>query len=85
MTKPTEIRRLAIVNRGEAAMRCILTVKALATGTLPPTLNLDSPDPECALDHVANKARPSKARVAMSNSFGFGGVNASLVFERGES
>lgn len=67
------------------AAEAILTIRALATGTLPPTLNLDSPDPECALDHVANKARPSKAQVAMSNSFGFGGVNASLVFERGES
>jgi 3-oxoacyl-[acyl-carrier-protein] synthase II len=67
------------------AAEAIFSVKALATGTLPPTLNLDSPDPECALDHVASKARPTKAQVAMSNSFGFGGVNASLVFERGES
>ena len=67
------------------AVEAILSVKALATGTLPPTLNLDTPDPECRLDHVAGKARPTQAQVAMSNSFGFGGVNASLLFERGES
>jgi 3-oxoacyl-[acyl-carrier-protein] synthase II len=61
----------------------LLCVRALETGTLPPTLNLDDPDPECALDHVAGKARAVRARVAQSNSFGFGGVNAALLFERG--
>ena len=67
------------------AVEAIFSVNALATGTLPPTLNLDTPDPECTLDHVAGKARPTQAQLAMSNSFGFGGVNASLLFERGES
>ncbi len=67
------------------ALEALFSLKALATGTLPPTLNLDTPDPECALDHVAGKARAASARVALSNSFGFGGVNAALLFERGDT
>jgi len=63
-------------------LEALLCVLALETGTLPPTINLDSPDPECALDHVAGKPRAARARVALSNSFGFGGVNAALLFER---
>jgi 3-oxoacyl-[acyl-carrier-protein] synthase II len=62
------------------ALEALFAVRALETGTLPPTLNLDEPDPECALDHVANKARCAPVRIAMSNSFGFGGVNAALLF-----
>ena len=62
------------------AVEAILTLRALQTGTLPPTINLDSPDPECQLDHVANKARQQRIRVALSNSFGFGGTNAALIF-----
>jgi len=62
------------------ALEALLTVRSLETGMLPPTLNLDRPDPECMLDHVANKARAARVRVALSNSFGFGGVNAALVF-----
>jgi 3-oxoacyl-[acyl-carrier-protein] synthase II len=62
------------------ALEALLCIKALQTGLLPPTINLEQPDPECALDHVANKARPLRARVALSNSFGFGGSNATLVF-----
>jgi 3-oxoacyl-[acyl-carrier-protein] synthase II len=58
-------------------------VLSVETGTLPPTLNLDDPDPECALDHVAGKPRETGTRVALSNSFGFGGVNAALLFDRG--
>jgi len=64
------------------AVEAILCVRALETGVLPPTINLDDPDPECALDHVAGKARSSDVRVALSNSFGFGGTNASLVLGR---
>jgi 3-oxoacyl-[acyl-carrier-protein] synthase II len=64
-------------------LEALLCVQALETGTLPPTLNLDDPDPACALDHVAGKPRATRARVALSNSFGFGGVNAALLFERG--
>jgi 3-oxoacyl-[acyl-carrier-protein] synthase II len=65
------------------ALEALLSLLALETGTLPPTINLENPDPECALDHVAGKPRAARARVAMSNSFGFGGVNAALLFERG--
>jgi len=62
------------------AVESLFCVRALETGVLPPTINLDDPDPECQLDHVANKARQARARVAMSNSFGFGGTNAALIF-----
>ena len=64
------------------ALEALLCIKALETGILPPTINLERPDPECALDHVANKARHVRARIAISNSFGFGGSNATLVFGR---
>jgi 3-oxoacyl-[acyl-carrier-protein] synthase II len=64
------------------AVEAILCVRALETGMLPPTRNLDRPDPECALDHVAGKSRPGDVRVAMSNAFGFGGVSASLLLGR---
>ncbi|MDX1649638.1 MAG: beta-ketoacyl-ACP synthase II [Myxococcota bacterium] len=64
------------------ALEALLCVRALEEGELPPTLNLDRPDPACALDHVRGKARSQRARVALSNSFGFGGVNAALVFRR---
>jgi 3-oxoacyl-[acyl-carrier-protein] synthase II len=66
------------------AVEAILCVRALETELLPPTINLDRPDPDCALDHVANKARPHAARVALSNAFGFGGVNACLLLGRKE-
>lgn len=50
-------------------------------GVIPPTINLDSPDPECDLDYTPNTAREKKVRVAMSNSFGFGGTNACLLLQ----
>lgn len=65
-----------------AAVEAILCVRALETGLLPPTLNLDVVDAGCELDHVAGKARSASPRVALSNSFGFGGTNASLVLVR---
>ncbi len=61
------------------ALEATLTIRALETGILPPTINLDDPDPACALDHVANRAREARIGVALSNSFGFGGTNASLI------
>jgi 3-oxoacyl-[acyl-carrier-protein] synthase II len=61
------------------AVEAMFLVRALQTGLLPPTINLDAPDPECALDHVMDKARQQRIRVALSNSFGFGGTNAALV------
>jgi len=64
------------------ALAAILSVHALETGLVPPTINLDDPDPDCALDHVAHKARPHPARIALVNAFGFGGVNASILLGR---
>jgi len=64
------------------AVEAILTLRALEEGLLPPTINLENPDPACELDHVAPKARPSDARIGISNAFGFGGLNASLILSR---
>jgi 3-oxoacyl-[acyl-carrier-protein] synthase II len=59
------------------AIFCILAIR---DGILPPTINLENPDPACDLDYVPNTARQATVRVALSNSFGFGGTNGSLVF-----
>jgi 3-oxoacyl-[acyl-carrier-protein] synthase II len=67
------------------AVEALATVLALEHGLLPPTINYRSPDPDCDLDYVPNAARVRKIGVALSNSFGFGGVNASLVFRRLDS
>jgi 3-oxoacyl-[acyl-carrier-protein] synthase II len=60
----------------------IASILALDRGVVPPTINLDTPDPACDLDYVPNTARESDARVAIASSFGFGGHNATLVFRR---
>lgn len=64
------------------AVELIVTVQALRTGLLPPTINHEHTDPDCDLDYVPNRARRARIDVAMSNSFAFGGHNASLVVRR---
>jgi len=64
------------------AVEAIATVLAIQHQTAPPTINYQVPDPECDLDYVPNTARPMKIDIALSNSFGFGGHNATLVFKR---
>ncbi len=64
------------------AIEAAATILALQHGIIPPTINLDEPDPACDLDYVPNVARPADIQIAISNSFGFGGVNAVLVFKR---
>ena len=63
-------------------VEAIFGLKAIEEQVVPPTINLDEQDPSCDLDYVPNTARDAKVRTVMSNSFGFGGTNASLVFRR---
>jgi 3-oxoacyl-[acyl-carrier-protein] synthase II len=62
------------------AIESVFTVLAIERGLLPPTINYENPDPECDLDYVPNRARPAKIRIALNNSFGFGGTNTALAF-----
>jgi 3-oxoacyl-[acyl-carrier-protein] synthase II len=64
------------------ALESIICVKAMEAGVMPPTINLDHPDPECDLDYVPNEARSKKLDVVMSNSFAFGGQNCVLIFRK---
>jgi len=64
------------------ALEAILTLKALQEGVIPPTTNLDNPDPACDLDYVPHTARKANITTALSNSFGFGGHNVSLVLKK---
>jgi len=66
------------------AVEAIFTALTIQHGVLPPTINYDTPDPECDLDYVPNEARQKKVTYALSNSFGFGGTNGTLVFKRFE-
>jgi 3-oxoacyl-[acyl-carrier-protein] synthase II len=63
-------------------IEAIFSILAIHHGLLPPTINLEHPDPACDLDYVPNKVRPASLSVALSNSFGFGGVNACVLFRR---
>ena len=64
------------------AVEAIFTVLTIRDGIIPPTINYETPDPECDLDYVPNIARTAQVNIALSNSFGFGGVNATLVFRK---
>jgi 3-oxoacyl-[acyl-carrier-protein] synthase II len=62
------------------ALEAVICLKALNAGFIPPTLNYETPDPNCDLNYVPNTGRAKAMRTVMSNSFGFGGHNASIIF-----
>jgi len=64
------------------ALEAVACVKAMNEGVIPPTINLDEPDPLCDLDYVPNEARKKDLNVVLSNSFGFGGQNCVLAFQK---
>ncbi|PMB22322.1 beta-ketoacyl-[acyl-carrier-protein] synthase II [Fischerella thermalis CCMEE 5205] len=67
---------------GSGGIEAVATVLAIANDRIPPTINLENPDPECDLDYVANISRVARVEVALSNSFGFGGHNVTLAFKK---
>jgi 3-oxoacyl-[acyl-carrier-protein] synthase II len=67
---------------GAGGLEAGITVMTLVEQMVPPTINLENPDPECDLDYVANTARKREVNVALTNSFGFGGTNGCLLFRR---
>lgn len=67
---------------GSGGIEAVATVMAIANDKIPPTINLENPDPECDLDYVPNHSRDLKVDVALSNSFGFGGHNVTLAFRK---
>jgi 3-oxoacyl-[acyl-carrier-protein] synthase II len=67
---------------GAGGLEAGISVLALRDQVLPPTINQETPDPQCDLDYVPNKARKATVDYALSNSFGFGGTNAALIFKR---
>ena len=67
---------------GAGGLEAGITVLSLINQVLPPTINLDNPDPECKLDYVPNKAISHSFDIALSNSFGFGGINATLIMRK---
>ena len=64
---------------GAGALNMLASLRAMTDGVISPTINLETPDPNCDLDYVPNEAREADVRVAVSNSFGFGGHNACIV------
>lgn len=70
---------------GSGSLEALICVKVIQENYLPPTINYETPDPECDLDYVPNHARPANVRHVMSNSFGFGGHNATIILSRYDS
>jgi 3-oxoacyl-[acyl-carrier-protein] synthase II len=66
------------------AVEAIACIQTLLTGWIHPTINYEEPDPDCDLDYVPNRPRQADVRIALSNSFGFGGHNATLIFKKYE-
>jgi len=64
------------------SVEAIFTILTIRDGIIPPTINYDTPDPECDLDYVPNIARKAQVNIALSNSFGFGGINATLALTK---
>jgi 3-oxoacyl-[acyl-carrier-protein] synthase II len=64
------------------AVEAIFSVLAIKDGVIPPTMNYETPDPECDLDYVPNAARKQEVNAVLSNSLGFGGHNATLIFKK---
>jgi 3-oxoacyl-[acyl-carrier-protein] synthase II len=64
------------------AIEAVISILSIVHGIMPPTINLEHPDPECDLDYIPNEARDGDVRVALSNSMGFGGHNTCLIFQR---
>jgi 3-oxoacyl-[acyl-carrier-protein] synthase II len=69
---------------GAGGVESVISVLTLTRGIIPPTINYENQDPECDLDYVPNVAREKDVKTALSNSFGFGGTNAALLFRRYE-
>jgi 3-oxoacyl-[acyl-carrier-protein] synthase II len=70
---------------GAGGVEAIFTILTISRGIIPPTINYQTPDPGCDLDYVPNVARKASVRIALSNSFGFGGTNAVLAFKKFEA
>jgi 3-oxoacyl-[acyl-carrier-protein] synthase II len=70
---------------GSGGIESVFTIMAMENGTIPPTINYENPDPECDLDYVPNEARKADIRCALTNSFGFGGTNATLLYQKVEA
>jgi 3-oxoacyl-[acyl-carrier-protein] synthase II len=69
---------------GAGGVESVITALTIKRGIIPPTINYENPDPECDLDYVPNVAREGEVKTALSNSFGFGGTNAALLFRQYE-
>jgi len=67
---------------GAGGVETVFSVLSIRDGIIPPTINLENPDPECDLDYVPHRAREQSVDVVMTNSFGFGGTNATLIFKK---